>query len=125
MKTLLVGILMVLILLGPAYAGSGRAVSYLGSSSGPITQNLTIVNTRGTNIYTMTLTAYSSYATLTIYDANALASGALAPNELPIYEVEVATANSSSTVDFSTAPLQTYTGLIASVSNGVAYINKE
>lgn len=117
---------MVLIILGgvPAFAGnSSRGFSYQGSSSGPITiqSQYNIVDTRGGIIYNLTLNAGSANAVMTIYDSGNSSN----PTETPIYEIEVAVAGDSRTVDFSTAPLSTYSGITASVTNGVGYINVE
>lgn len=125
MKTLLAITMVLVFLSGSAFAGSGRTLSYLGSTSGPITQVGTVLQGRGANVYNLTLNATSALATLVIYDGNALSNNAIPSNEVAVYEVEVAVAGDSRSVDFSTAPLQTYTGLIASVTNGVGYINKE
>ena len=123
MKILLVAISMVLILGGPVFAsGSSRNISYQGQSSGPILSSNVVINTRGTDVYNLTLNAYSALATLTIYDTP---TGPVANGEIPVYEVEVASAGDSRSVDFSTAPIQTYNGLVATVTNGVAYLNVE
>lgn len=120
MKILLIAISMVLILGEPVFAGSSRNISYQGSSSGPITTTNVVINTRGTNIYNLTLNSTATLATLTVYD-----SPSTPVLETPIYEVEVAVAGDSRSVDFSTSPIQTTNGLVASVTNGVAYLNVE
>lgn len=128
MKKLLVAISMVLILGGLAQANSSRNVSYQGQSSGPITITNTpdVLDARGGNIYNMTLNAGSSNATLTVYDSNAINGPDVGWNgETVVYEIEVSSAGDSRTVDFSTAPIQTFNGITASVTNGVGYMNIE
>lgn len=124
MKKLLVAILMVLALGGSlAYAsGSSRAASYQGNSSGSITGNSPVViDTRGGLIYNITLNATSALATLSVYDSST--GGTM--TEQPVYEVEVAVAGDSRSVDMNAAPLNTYQGITVSVTNGVGYLNDQ
>jgi hypothetical protein len=127
-KSLLLAITMVLVLGGWANAQSSRYASYQGQSSGPITSQSTsnIIDSRGGVIYNITLNATGNNAIMTVYDANGLQNGVPevgVNGEVIVYEVEVATSGNSSTVDFSTAPLNTYNGITVSVTNGVGYMN--
>lgn len=124
MRKSLLAITMVLVIGGAAFPSAPPNISYRGQSSGPLQSGYTVVDsTRGANIYNLTLNAGSANAVMTIYDANALSNGAMI--EPVIYEIEVATVGDSRTVDFSTAPIQTFNGVTASVTNGVGYINLE
>lgn len=121
MKKTLLAITMVLVLGGWAFAQSSRTASYRGWSSSAITpvNSNDILDQRGGVIYNMTLNAGSSNAVMTVYDSGNSSN----PTETPIYEIEVATAGNSASVDFSTAPLNTVNGITASVTNGVGYMN--
>lgn len=124
-KILLIAISMVLVLGGgPVFAsGSSRGATYQGYSSGPI-QGAIALDARGAVIYNITLNASSSNATMSIYDMASLPIDTQAPYyEQAIYEVDVATSGNSSSVDFSTAPLNTFNGVVATVTNGVGYLN--
>lgn len=126
MKKLLIAISMVLALGGLAQAGSSRGASYQGYSSGVITilGSPVVVDTRGGLIYNMTVMANSAgNATLSIYDTST--GGSIPASETPIYQVEVSSANDSRTVDLNAAPIQTYSGIVATVTNGIAYLNVE
>lgn len=128
MKKLLIAISMVLILGGLAQANSSRNISYQGQSSGPITGQSSYISldARGGNIYNITLDAGANNAVMTIYDSNGNGGPDVGWNgETVVYEIEVATAGDSRTIDFSTAPIQTFNGITASVTNGVGYMNIE
>lgn len=128
MKKLLLAITMVLVFGGlNAFAlGSSRSASYQGQSSGPVTGQAAynILDSRGGVIYNITLNAGATNAVLLVYDSGG--PGNPTPglnNENLLYEVETVTAGSSATVDFGTAPLNTYNGITVSVTNGVGYLN--
>ncbi len=125
MKKLLVAILMVLVLGGSsAFAGgSSRASSGQGYSSGAIVSpSGQVIDTRGGLIYNMTINSSTGTGLLLIFDSPVVPFTS-STQETPIYEVEVASAGDSRSVDMSACPLQTYTGIVASVTNGVGYLN--
>ena len=116
---------MVLVLGGLSFAQSSRYASYQGSTSGPLIGQ-SVVNTRGSVIYNITLNSTSANAGIAIYDQATLPIDTLAPYyETAIYEVEVSSNGNTATVDFSTAPLNTYNGVVVSVVNGTAFLNMQ
>lgn len=80
-----------------------------------------VIDTRGGLIYNITLNATSALATLSVYDSST--GGTM--TEQPVYEVEVAVAGDSRSVDMNAAPLNTYQGITVSVTNGVGYLNDQ
>jgi hypothetical protein len=126
MKLLLVFLISMVMVLGggPAFAGSSRGATYQGYSSGPLLGTV-LLDTRGAVIYNITLDdTTSSNATIAIYDQATLPIDTLAPyNETAIYEVEVTTSTGSANVSFGTAPLNTFNGVVAQVSNGTGFLN--
>lgn len=122
MNRLLIAISMVLVLGGLAQAGSSRGASFQGYSSGPIWPGGNyVINARGSVIYNITLNAGQANAIALIYDSST--GGTMLEN--PIYEIEVASAGDSRSVDMNAAPLQSYNGVVVSVTNGIAFLNME
>ena len=126
MFKLLIAISMVLTVLGvpAADAGSSRAASGQGYSSGLLGAAAQVVDTRGAVIYNITVNGGGvsglSNGLLTIYDTNQTISDTAA--EI-VYEVEVATVNDSRSVDMSAAPLQTYNGVVTTCTNCYGFLN--
>lgn len=126
-KILLIAISMVLVLGGgPVFAsGSSRGATYQGYTSNPI-QGTVLLDSRGAVIYNITINNSSSQnATISIYDLASLPIDTLAPYyETAIYEVETTSSIGSTSVDFSTAPLNTFNGVVASTTNGgIGFLN--
>ena len=126
MQKLLIAISMVLVLLGgPAWAGSSRGASFQGYSSGPLTgATPLVVDTRGAVIYNITLNATSATSLMVIYDSPVYPFTSNV-QETPIYEIEVVSAGNTSSIDMNAAPLQTYYGVVVSVTNGTGFLNME
>lgn len=132
MKTIL-SVILAVVMIGLAEGNSSAQsriiASYAGYSN--TTQNpvaittgiTTIVDTRGSLVYNITANATGANGECDLYDINALASGVVAGNEVPVYEVKVATSGDSHDADMSGAPLQTFNGLVVSATNATCYIN--
>lgn len=119
-KSLLVLMLAVLVTFGPAaYAGSRVLDTHTGNYSGGIPNSNVVVKASAGLVYNITLVATANSATVSVFDQ---ASGTGSASTLA-YEVQVATANNTATVNMNGAPMNMDKGILVSATNGTAFIN--
>lgn len=103
--------------LAPAYAGAGIPNNGRGEYSGALPVGTNVVKAMPGLVYSMTILASASNATLTIFDNSTTNTGTSA------YEVGSATSGNAVSIDMSAAPLNLYQGITAVVTNGTGFIN--
>lgn len=120
-KKLVLLLLLVVAMNAPAYAGAGVVNNGRGEYSGDLVSSGSpyVVKAMPGLVYNITFIPTAANGKVTLFDTNTTTTTGL----VAVYEAASATTGVGVTIDMSAAPINLYTGIVAVVTNGDAYIN--